>query len=256
MGGKHFEKKKTNIVKNLFLIIFVLIFVFSSIMVIIWLIGNYGLSKIENELIDKVVTINSGEDNDNEGQDNENKGSISVDFNSLKEINSDIVAWIYIKDTDINYPILQTGDNNYYLRRDIYKKYSFCGSIFMDYNNSSDFSDDNTIIYGHNLKNKKMFADLSKIYNGTLGNKVEIEIYTENAFHKYQVITSYMEEPNNEIIQRSFTEEEKNTYITKNISKSKTKFEYSADISNKMLTLVTCDSTGKKRIVVTAHEIM
>ena len=136
MGGKHFEKEKTNIAKNLFLIIFILIFVFSSIMVIIWLIGNYGLSKIENELIDKVVTINSGEDNDIEGQDNENKGSISVDFNSLKEINSDIVAWIYIKDTDINYPILQTGDNNYYLRRDIYKKYSFCGSIFMDYKNS------------------------------------------------------------------------------------------------------------------------
>jgi len=248
VAGKHFKKKKSNILSMLLLVIFMAIFIYSLSTIIYWLNSNNELEKIEEEVIDRVATINKEEESSQ-------KGSVTVDFNRLEQINEDIEAWIYIKNTDINYPVLQTSDNEYYLKRDIYKKYSSCGSIFFDCNSKIDFSDDNTIIYGHNLKNKKMFADLSKIYKGELGDSIEIEIYTKDMYKKYQVITAYMEEPNLDIIQRNFNNDEMGKYISKNILKSKTKFNYNSSETKKLLTLVTCDSTGKERIVVTAVEI-
>lgn len=249
MAGKHFAKKKNNrILNGILLIIFVSMFIYSLSTIIYWLKSNNDLEKIEEEVISKVTTINQEEVS-------AEKGTISVDFESLEAINEDIEAWIYIKDTDINYPVLQTSNNEYYLKRDIYEKYSSCGSIFFDCNSKVDFSDDNTIIYGHNLKNKKMFADLSKIYKGELGDFIEIEIYTKDAYKKYQVITAYMEEPNLDIVQRNFNNNEMEKYISNNIKKSKMKFMYNLSEPSKLLTLVTCDSTGDKRIIVTAIEI-
>lgn len=85
---------------------------------------------------------------------------ISVDFEGLKEINDDIIGWIYCEDTVINYPVLQGPDNDFYLRRSYEKTYLRAGSIFVDAGNRRDFGDSNTIIYGHHMKDKSMFAGL------------------------------------------------------------------------------------------------
>lgn len=87
---------------------------------------------------------------------------ISVDFVALKETCDDIVGWIYCPDTRINYPIVQSNDNDYYLHRLINGEYNAGGTLFMDCRNSSDFSDWNSIIYGHNMKNGSMFSVLPK----------------------------------------------------------------------------------------------
>ena len=76
------------------------------------------------------------------------------------EINSDIVGWLSIPNTQIDYPFVLAKDNDFYLRRDIYKKQATAGSIFMDYRCDKDFTDSNIIIYGHNMKNRSMFGDL------------------------------------------------------------------------------------------------
>lgn len=83
---------------------------------------------------------------------------ISVDFDLLE--NDDVVGWIYCEDTPINYPVLQSDDNNYYLRRLINGEWNISGSIFMDYRNNLNNQDWNTIIYGHNMKNDTMFGTL------------------------------------------------------------------------------------------------
>ena len=85
---------------------------------------------------------------------------IKVDFDALKEINPDVVGWIYCEDTVINYPVVKGKSNETYLKTGYDRKYSFTGSIFMDYRSSSDFSDANTVIYGHNMLDKSMFAGL------------------------------------------------------------------------------------------------
>ncbi len=95
-------------------------------------------------------------------QDNELEEGIdiNVDFEALIESNEDIIGWIYSPDTPINYPIVQSEDNNYYLRRMLDGTYNTAGTIFMDYRNNKDLTDLNTIIYGHNMKNNSMFGTL------------------------------------------------------------------------------------------------
>lgn len=85
---------------------------------------------------------------------------LTVDFEALQAINSDVVAWIYIEGTSINYPVVQGSDNSYYLTRTTNGSYNSAGSIFMDYRNQPDFTDQNTVIYGHYMNNDTMFAAL------------------------------------------------------------------------------------------------
>ena len=87
---------------------------------------------------------------------------IMVDFDSFIEQNGDVVGWLFCENTPINYPVLQSTDNNYYLRKMINKKYNIAGSIFMDYRSQSDMSSLNTIIYGHNMKNDTMFGTFTE----------------------------------------------------------------------------------------------
>jgi sortase B len=88
---------------------------------------------------------------------------ISVDFDELREINPDIKGWIYIEAVNISYPIVQGENDGYYLHRTFRHKSNFSGSIFMEYQNKANFTDPNTIIYGHNMKNGSMFGKLKHL---------------------------------------------------------------------------------------------
>ena len=87
---------------------------------------------------------------------------IPVDFKSLKEVNPEIYAWIYIPDTEISYPVVQhDGDNDYYLHRSETGDYYSGGCIYSENYNRKNFSDRMTVLYGHNLRSGKMFAGLN-----------------------------------------------------------------------------------------------
>ena len=88
------------------------------------------------------------------------KCPIEVDFAPLKEINRDVIGWIYVGAVDVSYPVVQGKDNDYYLHRTFMNTENFAGSIFMESANKPDFSDPNTILYGHNMKDQSMFAKL------------------------------------------------------------------------------------------------
>ena len=98
------------------------------------------------------------------------------------------------------------------------------------------------------MKNQRMFAHLEKVYNGDLGNDIDI------GNHLYKVFSSYIQSPNVEIIQNQFSEFEKKNYIDKAIEKSKITFNKNIDYSKKMITLITCSSNSKNRIIVHAIE--
>jgi sortase B len=85
-----------------------------------------------------------------------------VDFTYLKKINPDVAGWISVEATEMDYPVVRGKDNNFYLDHLFTGERNKMGSIFMDYRNNSDFSDKNTIIYGHNMKNGSMFASLNR----------------------------------------------------------------------------------------------
>ena len=89
----------------------------------------------------------------------------SVNFKELMDINPDIYAWIYIPNTNVDYPVAQSGNDNddsFYLSHNVYKNYQFSGTIYSEKQNSRDFTDPVTVLYGHNMLNGSMFATLHK----------------------------------------------------------------------------------------------
>lgn len=117
-----------------------------------------------------------------------------IDFKKLEKINEDIVGWIRIKDTNIDYPVLRSPkeDYSFYLHRDCYKNYLFAGSIYMERCNQGDFSDRNTILYGHNMLNGSMFADLHKFEDSSFFQKHKyFYVYTKDSIKKYMVYSAY-----------------------------------------------------------------
>ena len=100
------------------------------------------------------------EDDHTKGTDGNDGKQTVVDFKALKKINPDIIAWIRIPDTSIDYPVVQGNDDSYYLTHTFKKTEHVAGAIFLDSDNNADFSDDKNIIYGHNMKDGSMFRGL------------------------------------------------------------------------------------------------
>lgn len=86
----------------------------------------------------------------------------SVDFKALQQKNADVIAWLRVPDTNIDFPVMQAKDNYYYLSHDFEKNYAVTGGIFLDYRNRDDFSDSFSIIYGHRMSSGRMFSDVGK----------------------------------------------------------------------------------------------
>lgn len=119
---------------------------------------------------------------------------LDIDFDELESINKDVVGWIYMEALPdiINYPLVQGDNNEYYLHHTYKKEDVFAGSIFVDYKNSSDFSDQNTIIYGHNMNNGSMFGSLKKYKNQeTIDKSPYFWIITKDEAYKYQIFSIY-----------------------------------------------------------------
>ena len=100
--------------------------------------------------------------NDPDPEDDSGFTFLQVDFEGLKAQNPDVVAWIQIPALDISYPVVQGKDNSYYLHHMFDGKENKNGSIFIDYHNQPEFTDSNTIVYGHNMKNGSMFGTLDR----------------------------------------------------------------------------------------------
>ena len=121
------------------------------------------------------------------------KPPIEVDFTGLKSVNEDVIGWIYFEAIpEINYPIVQGKDNDEYLHKTYRRENLFVGSIFMDYQNSRDFSDCNTIIYGHNMKDGSMFGKLSRFTSDPEIYKKSryFWIFTPQAAYRYDIIAA------------------------------------------------------------------
>lgn len=122
--------------------------------------------------------------------------------------NLNIVAYIFIEGTNIEGVVLQGEDNVFYLSRDMYKRPNVNGSIFMDYQNSRDFSDRSTIIYGHNMRNGSMFHDLRFfMQRDFLETNRYITVLTENKALKYEIFSAFSTSIDFDYIQTNFADD-------------------------------------------------
>ena len=116
-----------------------------------------------------------------------------VDFDALSQVNPDIVGWIFIEGTNINYPVVQTTDNDYYLDHLFDGTQNRSGSIFLDFRCSPDFSDRHSIIYGHHMKDKSMFQNLVSYKEQSFYDEhPEALLVTPDAYHRIRLFSGYI----------------------------------------------------------------
>ena len=218
----------------------IITFIVTSVISIKWLIATNKSKSVNKEIISRVTKTKNESTKENY--------SLEIDFNKLLEINNQVVGWIKIDETQINYPIVKGDDNSYYLNHDILKESSQNGWIFIDYRNNSDFSDNNTVIYGHNIKSGIMFSDLTQIYNGKVNNDIYIYLKTGEV-NRYSISSCYMDKPDEESINTKIADTNLTSYMNKMKERSIRKYNVNI-VLEKNITLSTCDSSGKKRIIV------
>ena len=182
-----------------------------------------------------------------------------IDFTSLIGKNSDTIGFINVRGTNINYPIVQTTNNDYYLTHAFDKSKNDAGWVYLDYRNSNDFSNFNSIIYGHGRLNKTVFGSLRNVLNKSWQNNKDnyvINISTPNANYVYQIFSLYTIMSETYYIRTMWANDENredwiNTINERDISPSSA----TANINDKIITLSTCLNDDGERIVVHAKLI-
>ncbi|WP_338631205.1 class B sortase [Clostridium baratii] len=159
----------------------------------------------------------------------------------LIKINEDYKMWIEVPNTNINYPVVQGEDNDFYLNHDFNKKESSSGAIFIDYKNNID-KDKNIIIYGHNMKNKSMFQNLMKFKDESFWKENnEIILTIDGKRYEYEIFSSYIS--NAEYIDLKINFENDNEYL-KYIDDIKKRSIFHRDMNiksnDRIITLSTC----------------
>lgn len=179
---------------------------------------------------------------------------LEIDFNELESINQDVAGWLYMEALpDISYPIVQGTDNDYYLHHTYKKEDVFAGSIFVDCKNSKDFSDQNTIVYGHNMKNGSMFGTLKQYkLQETVDKSPYFWIITPDEAYKYKIFAIYTANVDGDtytLIKGPGTE----TVEYGESMKAKSDIDmgnYEFKQTDKMVTLSTCTGDSATRFVV------
>lgn len=188
-----------------------------------------------------------------ETQETEKAIPESIDFTALHDISNDAVAWIYAPDTCINYVIAQGEDNNYYLDHMLDGESSSSGTLFMDSYNAPDFTDWNTIIYGHHMKNGTMFAALEKYKEQEYyENHPEMYLYTPGGRYRLEILAAALVQATDEIYSIPGTEEDKEQILWHIQEKSYIKTNVTPEKGNRLVTLSTCsyDYTDARFVVV------
>lgn len=122
------------------------------------------------------------------------KVEIPIDFAALQQQNPDVYAWIQVPGTEVDYPILQSSnDNTYYLNHTIDGEEKKEGAIFTENYNTKTFEDPNTVIYGHDMKNGSMFQSIHKYMDRSFfDNNRDIVIYMPDQILRYKIFAAYL----------------------------------------------------------------
>lgn len=256
------KKIKTNYIYKFLFLIFLLVFIYSFYNIVIWFIDNPKTNNIIDEINDDIIInetneeaeiIQSEEPKTGLYWDFINMNLIDVDISELKKKNNDTVGWIQVPNTNINYPFVQTDNNDFYLNHSFTKQKNKSGWLFMDYRNSKTDINKNTIIYGHNNKSKTMFGTLNKLLNNKWFKTKEnhtIKMSTEANNTLWQIFSVYTIETTNDYIQTYFKDDlELQNFIDTIKGRSYYKFDVPLNVTDNILTLSTCYGSSKKLVV-------
>lgn len=262
------EKRYKKIIRYFFASICFFTLVFSLSIIYCWYKDNLKTKNINKKIEENISIYNSrdeGElvnppDNKNSNYYNYiNTSFYQVNFSVLSYLNSDTVAFLYLRNTNVKYPVVQSSDNNFYLKHSFDKTENNAGWIFMDYRNNINNLDDNIVIYGHSRLNGTMFGSLRNL----------LSINWQSNPDNYVIFLSTPKENMIFLIFSIYTIESENYYITTNFNNDNDKQKWintmkerniapintEVNVNDKFLTLSTCQNNQNGRIVIQAKLI-
>lgn len=255
MKGKRFSKKKksykilTKYITKIIPLFFILIMIFTGIKILIWIKDNIQNNK-NAESISNYIEID---------EKTESIEKYNIDFESLKQTNSETIAWIKVNGTSIEYPIVKTNNNDYYMTHSFDKTKNSAGWVFMDYRDKFDGTDKNMVIYAHNRRDGSMFGTLKNILSEDWQNNEEnliIPFITSNGKEEYRVFSVYKIENEDYYITTNFETNNKfQSFIDTIKSRSWKNFDVYIGTEDQILTLSTCADNNKYRVVLHAKKI-
>ena len=223
---------------------------------------NYNKDdKLNSEIQDLQPVINEASDSENnssgenDGQDQSKDGDYvnSANEEELKSINSDYKMWIQIENTNINYPVVQGSDNDYYLKHNFRKESNISGTVFVESANDID-NDKNIILYGHNMRNGTMFNNITNYKEESFFNEDnKINIIMNNTLYEYEVFSVYVKNVSEVNLAIGFAnEDEFINYAYNEADESLYKKDVDFSAEDNLITLVTCsyEFTDARTIVV------
>ena len=235
--SKNKRNKTGYIIMNIILVIVIIVFLFSLVKLVTMLVPYYKGESDYKKVKELIVEIDKEEENE--------EPSFVVDFDSLKDMNPDTIGWIRFDEPSIiSYPVVKSKDNTEYLTKTFSENDNKLGTIFVDMNNSSDFNDKNTIIYGHNMAvGDQMFTRIIDYESQEFMEAYPyFYIYTpDNKEHKYKVFAAGVVKEDADNYRMSFSDSsdfEEFINICKSSSYYDTKVEVNKD--SKIVTLSTC----------------
>lgn len=244
------NKKYKKVIFNLIVyMILLLVLVYSEVKIYKWYKDNNKNNEIAEQIKGTVVVEEKSED----------KEEYTIDFNKLKEQNKETVAWIKVNNTNIEYPVVKTKNNEFYLNHSFDKSENLGGWIFADYKNKFNGTDKNIVIYGHNMKDNSMFGTMQNILNQEWYNNEEntnIILKTEGENYIYKVFSIYRIENEDYYIKTEFSNDSEFEQFL-NTLKARSIRDFNMDMleSDSILTLSTCDNNNKYRVVLHAKKI-
>lgn len=243
------EKNKKETFFQFLKLVFIITAIIAVIFIIKWYIDLKDNKKIEEKVLEEAIVVETVE-NDSIKQEN-----YRIDFEKLKSINDETVAWLKVNGTNIENAVVKANDNEYYLNHNFEKKYNTGGWLFADYKNKIDGTDKNIVIYGHNMKDDSMFGTLKNILDKNWYENKEnyiIDFITEQKTYKYKVFSIYEIKAEDYYIKTEFTDDEFKKFIQTIKDRSIKDFNIEIEETDTILTLSTCADNVNNRIVLHA----
>ena len=249
------KDKKTNskrVILTIFELFFFMVMLYSGWKIICWGLDNGNNKKVIKEL-SQSITITKSEDNPEETEHYE------INFEELKNKNSDTVGYLKLNGIDIEYIVVKSTDNEYYLSHSFDKSYNGAGWIFADFRNKVDGTDKNLVIYGHNRRDGSMFGSmknaLTEEWYSNEDNR-KILFITENEKSTYEVFSIYKIPVEDYYITTDFTDQQYDKFLETIKNRSIKDFNVQLNTNDKILTLSTCDNNNQYRVVVHARKVI
>ena len=237
-------KKNKNIAILISIIICLLLMMASAYKIVNWYSDTKEVKRIKQDINKHVKS---------------NNNIYKIDFKKLKEQNPDTVAYIKVNNTNIDYIVVKGNDNDYYLHHSFRQKPNSAGWVFASYQNKIDGTDKNIVIFGHNMRDGSMFGTLKRVLTKKWYNNKDnqsIKLVAEQGTFTYKVFSVYQVMPEDYYIQTDFNNDKQYANFLKTIkARSINDFGISITKDDSILTLSTCSSTGKERVVLHAKKV-